>query len=255
MTGTFLLSSWTAPREFFTFTKVSTSTGCGASIFLKKALTKSLWQLFLLDPWPPSLCRVRRSSPVAPDFTDVSANCWTSEAASLPQANLCKSKIARGDWSCISPSGSTTCFLFIPTKSWTSNGYFCKEWPPAQVIGCIVSTQWSLSSHQFGEKRQKHYGCAPTACNHLMAFQPPLWKGTWMKHCSWLLSHHFGKTMLMAAFFPHGFPATTERPNHHMNQYGLISSHQKQKESCSNVFTFFQIVSNSGDCLLRGLWL
>ena len=71
----------------------------------------------------------------------------------------------------------------------------------------------------------------------------------------WLLSHHFGKTMLMAAFFPHGFPATTERPNHHMNQYGLISSHQKRKESCSNVFTFFQIVSNSGDCLLSGLWL
>jgi len=60
----------TGAKTIFTFTKVSISAGCGATISLKKALTRSLWQLFLLDPWPPNFCRVRRSAPVAPTMTN-----------------------------------------------------------------------------------------------------------------------------------------------------------------------------------------
>ena len=221
MTGTFLLSSCTAPKQFFTFTKVSISTGCGAIIFLKKALTRSLWQLFLLDPWPPNFCRVRRSAPVAPDFTAVSAYCWTSEAASLPHANLCKSKIARGDWSCISSSGSTTCFLFIPSQSWTSHGY--------RGSGCTFPAMHGYPAKPKDRNKTPGFPATTqqTVTKH-MAFQPPPCNR--QSQNTWLSSHHptdSNKTK--------GLPATTKNTwlsSHHPTETKhMASSHHPATDS------------------------
>ena len=253
MTGTFLLSSCTAPKQFFTFTKVSISTGCGATIFLKKALTRSLWQLFLLDPWPPNFCRVRRSAPVAPDFTAVSAYCWTSEAASLPHANLCKSKIARGDWSCISSSGSTTCFLFIPSQSWTSHGY--------RGSGCTFPAMHGYPAKP--KDRNKTHGFPATTKNTRLsshhptdslktpgfpattqqtvtkprAFQPPpkthgFPATTQQKQNTWLSSHHPTETKHMAS-------------SHHFQTFSLFFCSKKSwlkfwENACLEAFGFDQ---------------